>query len=237
MYISIIFLPFLGALLSNRWNGYIYGPYLSLLTIFLSFIFSLIAFYEIGFLGSNVSIELGKWLEYGQWEIGWTFIFDTLTVSMLIPVITISLLVQLYSINYMESDPHKIRFFSYLSIFSFFMLLLITGDNFLILFLGWEGVGLASYLLINFWFTRLAANFAALKAFLINRIGDWGFMIGILLIFSIIEDISLSNLLVLGLYLNPDLTFLLLIFLLIGAMAKSAQFGLHTWLADAMEGW
>jgi len=137
----------------------------------------------------------------------------------------------------MESDPHKIRFFSYLSIFSFFMLLLITGDNFLILFLGWEGVGLASYLLINFWFTRLAANFAALKAFLINRIGDWGFMIGILLIFSIIEDISLSNLLVLGLYLNPDLTFLLLIFLLIGAMAKSAQFGLHTWLADAMEGW
>lgn len=113
---------------------------------------------------------------------------------MFIPIIFISFLVQLYSYNYMSGDPHIIRFYSYLSLFTFFMLILVTGDNILILFLGWEGVGLASYLLINFWYHRLAANLAALKAFLINRLGDWGLMLGIVLTLSTINDLSISSL-------------------------------------------
>jgi NADH-ubiquinone oxidoreductase chain 5 len=236
MYLSLIFLPLFGAFLSNRWNGFNYGPKLSIFSMFLTLILTLISFYEIALNQSSVTINLGKWIELDLFLLDWSFTFDILTISMFLPVIIISFLVQLYSLDYMSNDPHKIRFYFYLSIFTFFMLILICGDNLLILFLGWEGVGLASYLLIHFWFTRLAANYAALKAFLINRIGDWGLMLGILLLFSIFNDLSFPIIFSLSHLINIDLLFCSIIFLMIGAMAKSAQFGLHTWLSDAMEG-
>ena len=140
MYLSLIFLPFFGAFIaSNRWNGQKYGPLLSIFNMGFTLFLTLIAFYELAFSGSVVTIELGNWIEYEILKIDWSFTFDTLTISMFIPIIFISFLVQLYSFNYMSNDPHIIRFYSYLSLFTFFMLLLICGDNLLILFLGWEG--------------------------------------------------------------------------------------------------
>ena len=126
------------------------------------------------FENTDTSIHLGTWFNIGSYDIPWAFRFDSLTRIMLIPIIFVSFLVQLYSSIYLQGDPHITRYFSYLNLFTYQMLLLVTGDNFFILFLGWEGVGLASYLLVNFWFTRIAANMASLKAFLMNRVGDWG---------------------------------------------------------------
>ena len=133
----------------------------------------------------------------------------------------------------MESDPHKLRFFSYLSLFTFFMLILVTADNFLFLFLGWEGVGLISYLLINFWFTRKLANNSALKAFNINRIGDLTFQLALIILFNIFNDLSLASLSNLFFYLDPNFLILILIFFISGAVAKSGQFPLHIWLPNA----
>ena len=165
MYLSLIFLPLIAAFISNRWLGFSKGPKISILLIFIGFILTLLIYYEIGFSNINVTISLGSWFHISFIEISWIFLFDSLTISILIPIYFISLLVQLYSYGYMENDPHKLRFFSYLSLFTFFMLILVTADNLLFLFVGWEGVGLISYLLINFWFTRILANNSALKAF------------------------------------------------------------------------
>nr|NP_150324.1 NADH dehydrogenase subunit 5 [Spizellomyces punctatus]AAK84253.1 NADH dehydrogenase subunit 5 [Spizellomyces punctatus] len=237
MYLAILALPLLGGLIGvNRKCGLKGGPILSVICIVLTAILSTIAFIEVGLNGSPVSIKLGYWIESLYLNVEWGLVYDSLTVSMLIPVIYVSALVQIYSMGYMESDPHLPRFFSYLSLFSFFMLILVTGENLLVLFLGWEGVGVASYLLINFWYTRMAANFAALKAFLINRVGDWALTLGILLAIGLISDLSMASIFSVASYLNGDLVFILTIFLLIGATAKSAQLGLHTWLASAMEG-
>jgi NADH-ubiquinone oxidoreductase chain 5 len=123
---------------------------------------------------TDVLLNLGNWINIGNYEINWVFRYDSLTRIMLIPIILVSFLVQLYSSMYLKGDPHITRYYSYLNLFTYQMLLLVTGDNFFTLFLGWEGVGLASYLLVNFWFTRIAANMASLKAFLMNRVGDWG---------------------------------------------------------------
>ena len=139
----------------------------------------------------------------------------------------------MYSFGYMENDPHKLRFFSYLSLFSFFMLILVTADNLLFLFVGWEGVGLLSYLLINFWYTRILANHSALKAFYINRVGDLTFQLALILIFNLFNDLSLSTLSNLFFYLDPNFLILILIFLICGAVAKSGQFPLHIWLPNA----
>jgi NADH-ubiquinone oxidoreductase chain 5 len=140
MYLSLILLPLFGALLSNRWTGIKIGPKLSIFSMLSVFILTIISFYEISLTNSGaVSIKLGSWIKYDMIQIDWSFTIDTLTISMFIPIIFISLLVQIYSQNYMETDPHIIRFFSYLSLFTFFMLILICGDNLLILFLGWEG--------------------------------------------------------------------------------------------------
>lgn len=185
--------------------------------------------------GSPVTINQGHWIKYEQIQLDWSFTFDTLTISMFLPVITISFLAQQYSYSYMNGDPHILRFFFYLSFFTFTMILLITGDNQLIQFLGWEGVGVASYQLINFWFTKMSANLASMKAFQINRLGDYGLMLGIILVLAITSDQSFAVLLPLSHLINSDLQFLAIILLMIGAMAKSAQFGLHTWLAESME--
>ena len=142
--------------------------------VLFSSILSYIAFYEVALSGSNCSIDLAPWFFSEMFDATWGFYFDSLTVVMLIVVTSISTLVHLYSISYMGEDPHLPRFMCYLSIFTFFMLMLVTADNFLQMFFGWEGVGLASYLLINFWFTRLQASKASIKAMLVNRVGDFG---------------------------------------------------------------
>ena len=162
--------------------------------------------------------------------------FDALTATMLLVVTSVSTLVHIFSTAYMEGDPHVPRFMSYLSLFTFFMILLVTSDNYPQLFIGWEGVGLCSYLLINFWLTRIEANRAAIKAMLVNRVGDIGFVLAMLAIwdqFGCLDFVSLFN--IVGRSPSDSITVICL-FLFIGAVGKSAQLGLHTWLPDAMEG-
>lgn len=237
MYQTILIQPQLGGQLSiNRKCGQKGGPLLSFFTMQVTAILGTQIWIEVTQGGSPVTLGLADWIVGNYQKIEWSQNFDSLTGSMLIPVLYISTLVQLYSQGYMGSDPHLPRFFSYQSLFTFFMLILITGDNQLVLFVGWEGVGLASYLQINFWFTRIAANMAAQKAFLMNRIGDWSQTLGIQLILCQIGDLSFPTILSLGQYQHPDQIQILSIQMQIGASAKSAQLGLHTWLANAMEG-
>lgn len=191
-------------------------------------------------------VDFGTWIISGRLCVNWSFLFDRFNTVMLFIVNIISLFVHIYSLEYMKEDPHFPRFISYLSLFTFFMIFLVTGTNFVILFLGWEGVGLCSYLLINFWFTRIAANKAAMKALIINRIGDFGLTLGLALIFHVFQSLDFAVVFGLVPYhfnstiniLNWEIYSLTLISLLlfIGAMGKSAQIGLHTWLPDAMEG-
>nr|YP_009659063.1 NADH dehydrogenase subunit 5 [Chytriomyces confervae]QCQ69061.1 NADH dehydrogenase subunit 5 [Chytriomyces confervae] len=237
VYLSIILLPLLGGLLAvNRLCGVLWGPILSTVCIFISAILGTLAFIETGLSEAPVYINLGHWFESGYLNVEWSLVFDSLTGSMLLPVLYISALVQLYSLSYMEGDPHRSRFFSYLSLFSFAMLILITGENLLVLFVGWEGVGLVSYLLVNFWHTRLAANFASMKAFLVNRVGDMGLIWGLLLAIALFGDLSFASLFSMASYINGDLLTIFVICLVIGATAKSGQFGLSVWLQNAMEG-
>ena len=172
--------------------------------------------------------------------------FDSLTVVMLVVVTFVSTLVHIYSISYMSEDPHLPRFMSYLSIFTFFMLMLVTADNFIQLFFGWEGVGLASYLLINFWYTRLQANKSAIKAMLVNRVGDFGLALGIIATFSLFKSVDFATVFACSahfaetsfifFHLEWHALSLICALLFVGAVGKSAQLGLHTWLPDAMEG-
>jgi len=250
MYLLTIFLPLFSSLTSGffgRWLGFYGSSLLSLICLLTTLCFSFLIFFEVSLNSQVINLNLCLWLYSNEILISWNFLFDSLTSVMLIVVSLISFLVHLYSTDYMKSDPHFPRFISFLGIFTFFMFLLITSGNLLQLFLGWEGVGLASYLLINFWFTRLAANKAALKALIVNRIGDLGVLFAILLILQIFEGtldfftiFSLTPL-VNNFYFSLfsyNLHYLSLVgfFLVIGAMGKSAQLGLHTWLPDAMEG-
>nr|AYR06615.1 NADH dehydrogenase subunit 5 [Renouxia sp.] len=249
MYLLILFLPFFGSLitgLGGRWLGHYGANLFSTICIFLTALLSIFAFYEVGFAGTTCHILLGSWISSGIFNVSWEFLFDSLTCIMLLVITLISSLVHLYSIKYMELDPHCPRFMAYLGIFTFFMIVLVTAENLVQMFLGWEGVGLSSYLLINFWYTRLAANQAALKALLLNRIGDFGLSLGIFLIFyifgSVEYSIIFSTVTTFSKYCIVILGFkvhafsLIGILLLIGAVGKSAQLGLHTWLPDAMEG-
>jgi NADH-quinone oxidoreductase subunit L len=212
----------------------------------ISMVLSWYAFFDVAWSGRTYTVELFRWIESGTFGSGWALYVDALTAVMLVVVTTVSALVHVYSIGYMSHDPHQARFFSYLSLFTFAMLMLVTADNLLQLFFGWEGVGLASYLLIGFWYNRPAANAAAIKAFIVNRVGDFGFILGIVGIFAVFGSIDLSTIFAavpehagttfefLGLKLDVVTTLAILLF--IGAMGKSAQFLLHTWLPDAMEG-
>lgn len=189
---------------------------------------------------------LGSWVKCGLFIVNWGFIFDTLTIIMLSMVVFISGLVHFYSIGYMEKDISLIRFISYLSLFTFFMFILVSGDNFIQLFLGWEGIGLSSYLLISFWNTRVQANKASLKALIVNRIGDFGFLCGVCFIFYFFRSVDFSVIFILttffkdfyfsALGFQPYCLDSICLFLFLGSMGKSAQIGLHTWLPDAMEG-
>ena len=175
MYLSILALPLLGAITSGllgRKLGVTGAQLITCACMIAAALLSIVAFYEVALCGSPVSIHLSSWIDSGMMSVDWAFMFDSLTVSMLLPVLVVSSMVLVYSISYMSADPHNQRFFSYLSMFTFFMLILVAGDNYLILFVGWEGIGVSSYLLINFWFTRIQANKSAIKAMVVNRVGD-----------------------------------------------------------------
>ena len=266
MYLLIVVLPFLGFLFAGgfgRFLGFRGSALLTTTCVSFSALLSCVAFYEVALSGSPCYIKLAPWIYSELFDASWGFLFDSLTVVMLVVVTFVSSLVHLYSISYMSEDPHLPRFMSYLSIFTFFMLMLVTGDNFLQMFFGWEGVGLASYLLINFWFTRLQANKSAIKAMLVNRVGDFGLALGIMGIFSIFKTVDFTTVFACAnkfagyqfkdlsshatsemgssmhfLFCNIEFDILntLCLLLFVGAVGKSAQLGLHTWLPDAMEG-
>ena len=249
MYLLLVFLSLIGSCFAGLFGRYL-GSYGSAIVttccLFLSFLISLFAFYEVALVGCFVYIKLTTWISSEVLNIDWGFMFDSLTVTMCVVVTFISFLVHLYSTEYMALDPHLARFMSYLSLFTFFMLILVTADNFVQMFVGWEGVGLCSYLLINFWFTRIQANKAAIKAMILNRIGDFCLIIGILLIYVNFKAVDYATISILTpffkdvkinfLNMNLNLLTLIGIFLFLGAVGKSAQLGLHTWLPDAMEG-
>jgi NADH-ubiquinone oxidoreductase chain 5 len=239
MYLSIVTLPLLGSIVSGffgRKTGIKGAQILSSLSIIITVIFSIIAFFEIGFNNIPVLIKLFKWIVTEEFNILWIFQFDSLTVSMLIPVLIISSLVHIYSIGYMNNDPHNQRFFSYLSLFTFMMIILVTANNYLLMFVGWEGVGVCSYLLVNFWFTRIAANQSSISAFLTNRVGDCFLTVGMFTILWSLGSLDYNIVFSLIPYINENIIIIIGICLLIGAMAKSSQVGLHVWLPMAMEG-
>ena len=249
MEISIIALPLLASIISGFFGKYIgdrNSEIITSLLVSISAILSAFVFYDVIINQYQNNIIIAKWISSGSLDVDWSMKIDPLSSIMLVVVTSVSSLVHIYSIGYMSHDPHKPRFMAYLSLFTFAMLMLVTSDNFIQLFFGWEGVGLCSYFLIGFWFKRDKANSAAIKAFLVNRVGDFGFALGIFLIFylfgtvnylevfELIPSVVDKNLIFLGLEINAiDLTCLLLF---VGAMGKSAQIFLHTWLPDAMEG-
>ena len=245
---AVIFLPLLGTIIGylSKYFGDIASQLLTTLTVCIAAILSLAIFYN-GLVHDNYgNYIIFEWIKSGDFQINWSINIDPLSSIMLVVVTLVSALVHIYSIGYMSHDPFKPRFMSYLSLFTFAMLVLVVSDNFIQLFFGWEGVGLSSYLLIGFWYKRESANKAAIKAFLVNRIGDFGLAIGVFLIFLYfgtlnyeevfkqVSNFSSKEINFLG--LEANLITLISLFLFIGAMGKSAQFFLHTWLPDAMEG-
>src|ERR1700709_1518129 len=207
---------------------------------------SWMALVDVGFMKHDARIALFPWINSGDLQVAWALRIDTLTAVMLGVVNTVSSLVHLYSIGYMDEDPYRPRFFAYLSLFTFAMLMLVTADNLVQMFFGWEGVGLASYLLIGFWYQKPSANAAAIKAFVVNRVGDFGFALGIFAIFMLIGSTDFDTIFRGAAALTgesidffggeADALTLTCLLLFMGAMGKSAQFLLHTWLPDAMEG-
>jgi NADH-ubiquinone oxidoreductase chain 5 len=239
MYLAIIVLPLLGSFISGffgRKIGVNGAQIISSLSILLTTIFAVITFFEVGLNNIPVSIELFRWIDSEALDVIWAFQFDSLTVSMLIPVLIVSLLVHIYSIGYMSHDPHNQRFFSYLSLFTFMMIILVTANNFLVMFVGWEGVGICSYLLVSFWYTRIAANQSSLSAFFTNRVGDCFLTIGMFALLWSFGNIDYATIFSLAPYINENVVTIVGVCLLIGAMAKSSQVGLHVWLPQAMEG-
>tara|TARA_B100000767_G_scaffold275698_1_gene314422 strand:+ start:3159 stop:5171 length:2013 start_codon:yes stop_codon:yes gene_type:complete len=249
MYLLLICLPLLSFLLAcgfGRFFGIRGTPIIATFCVACTSALSLVAFYEVGICGSPCIIHFAPWFHSELFDASWGFLFDSLTVVMLVVVTVVSTLVHMYSISYMGQDPHLPRFMSYLSIFTFFMLMLVTADNFIQMFFGWEGVGVASYLLINFWYTRVQANKSAIKAMLVNRVGDFGLALGIMGIFALCKSVHFHTVFACAGQLANDSFFffnmethaltIVCLLLFVGAVGKSAQLGLHTWLPDAMEG-
>ena len=245
----IVFLPLIGAIIAGffgRWIGDKAAMWTTCSLLVVSALLSVIVLIDVAGGGNARTTEIFTWIRSGDFDVSWALRVDSLTAVMLIVVTVVSAVVHIYSVGYMEHDPHKARFFAYLSLFTFFMLMLVTADNFLQMFFGWEGVGLASYLLIGFWYQRPSACAAAIKAFLVNRVGDVGFALGIastfmLFGFATFDEVFAAVPEVTGEsfnFLGAEVNWLTLtcILLFIGAMGKSAQLGLHTWLPDAMEG-
>jgi NADH-quinone oxidoreductase subunit L len=244
-----VFLPLAGAIIAGLFGRQVGDRGAQLVTsgfLLLSALLSIVVFFDVAVGGNARTTELFTWFDSGSFELSWAIRLDTLSAVMLCVVTIVSSMVHVYSMGYMEHDPSKARFFSYLSLFTFFMLMLATADNFVQLFFGWEGVGLASYLLIGFWYDRPSANAAAMKAFLVNRVGDIGFALGIAAVFFLFGSTTFDQVFAAAPEMSgTTFTFLGIqgqaldivgILLFIGAMGKSAQIGLHTWLPDAMEG-
>jgi NADH-quinone oxidoreductase subunit L len=260
---AIVFLPLIGALVAGllgRTIGHRPSEFITTGLLLIAAVLSWVVFIPVAFgdglagaVGDGhaavLKVEVMRWIQVGDMDLRWILRVDTLTAIMLVVVNTVSALVHLYSIGYMSDDPHRSRFFAYLSLFTFAMLMLVTADNFLQMFFGWEGVGLASYLLIGFWYTKPSASAAAMKAFIVNRVGDFGFLLGIFGSFLVLGQVTfdgafaaVDELATTGMpviqFLAWELDAMTVICLLLfmGAMGKSAQFLLHTWLPDAMEG-
>ena len=249
MEISIIALPLIASIISGFYGKFIgdrNSEIVTSLLVSISAVLSAIIFYEVIFNQYEENITIATWINSGSLEVNWSMKIDSLSAVMLVVVTFISALVHIYSIGYMSHDPHKPRFMAYLSLFTFAMLMLVTADNFIQLFFGWEGVGLCSYFLIGFWFKKETANAAAIKAFVVNRVGDFGFALGIFLIFYLFGTVNYTEVFSqIPTIVDEKLNFLgiqvkaidlICILLFIGAMGKSAQIFLHTWLPDAMEG-
>lgn len=249
MVTAVIFLPLIGALISGLFVRRISASFAQIITcgcMVLSALLAAVVFKDVALDHHTQKAVLGSWIESGSFVALWTLRVDVLTAVMLIVVTWVSSVVHLYSVGYMHHDPHQQRFMCYLSLFTFFMLMLVTSDNLLQLFLGWEGVGLCSYLLIGFWFQKSSANAAAMKAFIVNRVGDFGFALGIFAIYILFDTIQFDAIFdQLPLFAETTVSFLghefhaltlICLLLFIGCMGKSAQIGLHTWLPDAMEG-
>jgi NADH-quinone oxidoreductase subunit L len=249
MEIALLFLPLIASITSGFFGKYLGDRNSEIITslfVSISAFLSLILFYQVIINHYENNVVIATWINSGTLNVNWSIKIDALSSVMLVVVTLVSSLVHIYSIGYMSHDQHKPRFMAYLSLFTFSMLTLVTSDNFLQLFFGWEGVGLCSYFLIGFWFKKDSANAAAIKAFVVNRVGDFGFALGIFLIFYLFGTVNYSEvfqqipqiidkeLLFLGIYIKA--IDLICILLFIGAMGKSAQILLHTWLPDAMEG-
>jgi len=245
----LLFLPLISSFISGFFGKFIGEKNSEILTstaVTISAILSVIIFYNVIALDYSNNVHVASWIKSGSLDINWSIKIDPLSSVMLVVVTVISAIVHIYSIGYMSHDPHKPRFMSYLSLFTFAMLTLVTSDNFLQLFFGWEGVGLCSYFLIGFWFKKETANAAAIKAFLVNRVGDFGLALGIFLIFYLFDTVNFDDVFrLIPTIVDQNITFLgvdfnsinlICILLFIGSMGKSAQIILHTWLPDAMEG-
>ena len=246
---GIVLLPLLGSIISGFFGKKLGSKASQILTsafVSISAILSLFIFYEVVAHNYSSNKLIFNWISSGNFNVNWSVNIDPLTSIMLVIVSLISSIIHFYSIGYMNHDPHKTRFMAYLSLFTFAMLTLVTADNFLQLFFGWEGVGLCSYLLIGFWFKKPSANSAAIKAFVVNRVGDFGFAIGIFLIFFFYGTVNYNEVFqqtplftqeqIIFLGIEFNLITLICLLLFMGAMGKSAQILLHTWLPDAMEG-
>ena len=245
----IVFLPLISSIISGFFGKKIGERNSEILTsvfVSISALLSFFIFYKVLAYNYNNNVVVATWINSGSLNVNWSINVDALSSVMLVVVTLISAIVHVYSIGYMSHDPHKPRFMAYLSLFTFSMLTLVTSDNFLQLFFGWEGVGLCSYFLIGFWFKKESANAAAIKAFVVNRIGDFGFALGIFLIFYLFGTVNYNEVFQLvPNILNKEISFLglnvnsinlICVLLFIGAMGKSAQLFLHTWLPDAMAG-
>jgi NADH-ubiquinone oxidoreductase chain 5 len=249
MYLLVVFIPlfsFLILSLFGRFLGSKESIIFSVGSLVLNIFITFFLFYEIIFCNSSCIIPLFNWIFIDNLHLTWEFRFDSLTAAMLLIINFVSGLVHIYAASYMSEDPHHSRFMSYLSLFTFFMIMLVTSGNFAQLFLGWEGVGLASYLLINFWYTRMQANKSGLKAIIVNRFGDFGLMIAMAAIFETFHSLNFSVIFSLVpfyqyetyniLFFSINKITFICFFLMVGAVGKSAQIGLHIWLPDAMEG-
>lgn len=249
MYHLIVFLPLLAAIIAGffgRRIGDVAAMAVTCAGVIVSAILSWVAFYLVISKGQVEVVKVLDWIDSGSFSVDWALKIDQLTAVMLVVVNTVSAVVHVYSVGYMSHDEHRPRFFAYLSLFTFAMLMLVTADNFVQLYMGWEGVGLASYLLIGFWFKKPSANAAAIKAFVVNRVGDFGFALGIFALFLATGSVTFDAVFQAApdlagktfhfLWKDWDILTVATFLLFLGAMGKSAQLGLHTWLPDAMEG-
>jgi NADH-quinone oxidoreductase subunit L len=245
MFVGAVFFPLLGAVISGlfgRWIGDRAAQWSTVACMALAAICGALAFWQVAFQHAPTTVTIATWIDVGGLEVSWALRYDTLAAVMVAMITLISTLIHVYSVGYMSHDETPSRFFAYLSLFTFMMLMLVTADNLLQLFFGWEGVGLASYLLIGYWYEKDSANAAAMKAFIVNRVGDLFFMLGMALTFWTFGSIEFATIFD-GVEAARSATFwglpaleVIGVLLFLGAMGKSAQLGLHTWLPDAMEG-